>query len=204
NRINAATDPGSESVDYPRARALLTQLQSFLPDSLAVKDLDDRLVARENDEIKRLSDQFDDYLKRGLLIDAQGTPNVGTVLAALRGIDSENRLLRDPRLPGAFVLSAAQALNAKDPALAQALVNAGLSFDPNDAMLADLRDQALRAANEQQLAMRAQALESSLGTWLDGQVQFADIEGRRAEIAELRSVAPDSAVLKRVQQLAQR
>jgi serine/threonine protein kinase len=62
SRINAATDPGSANVDYPRARALLVQLQSLLPDSLAVKDLDDRLVARENDEIKRLSDQFDDYL----------------------------------------------------------------------------------------------------------------------------------------------
>jgi serine/threonine protein kinase len=204
NRINAATDPNSENVDYPRARALLSQLHSFLPDSLAVKDLEDRLVERENDEIKRLSDLFDDYLKRGLLIDAQGTPNVGTVLAALRAIDSENRLLSDPRLPGAFVLAAAQALNAKDPALAQALVNAGLSFDPNDAMLADLRDQALRAANEQQLAARAQALESSLAAWLDGQVQFSDLEGRRAEISELRSIDPNSAVLLRVQQLAQR
>lgn len=204
NRINAATDPGSANVDYPRARALLAQLQSFLPDSLAVKDLDDRLVARENDEIKRLSDLFDDYLKRSLLIDAQGTPNIGTVLAALRGIDSENRLLRDPRLPGAFVFSAAQALNAKDAALAQALVTAGLSFDPNDAMLADLRDQASRAANEQQLATRAQTLETSLAALLGGQVQFADLEGKRAEIDELRSIAPDSTVLARVQQLAQR
>lgn len=204
NRINAATDPSSETVDYPRARALLGQLQSFLPDSLAVKDLDDRLVARENDEIKRLSDLFDDYLKRGLLIDEQGTPNVGTVLAALRGIDSQNRLLRDPRLPGAFVLSAAQALNDKDAALAQALVNAGLSFDPNDAMLADLRDQALRAANEQQLAMRAQVLESSLSALLDGPARFSDLEGRRAEIDELRSIAPKSEVLARVHELAQR
>jgi serine/threonine protein kinase len=204
NRINAATDPNSPNVDYPRARALLAQLQAFLPDSLAVKDLEDRLVARENDEIKRLSDQFDDYLKRGLLIDAQGTPNIGTVLATLRSIDSENRLLRDPRLPGAFVMSAAQALNANDPLLAQALVNAGLSFDPDDAMLADLRDQALRAANEQQLAARAQTLESSLAALLDGQPQFADIEGRRAEVDELRSIAPDSAVLSRIRQLVQR
>lgn len=204
NRINAATDPSGGHLDYARARALLVQLQSFLPDSLAVKDLDDRLVARENDEIKRLSDLFDDYLNRGLLIDAQGPQNVGTVLAELRGIDSENPLLRDPRLPGAFVLSTAQALNAKNATLAQALVTAGLSFDPQDAMLADLRDQALRAANEQQLATRSQALEGSLGTLLDGQARFADLEGRRAEIDELRSIAPDSAVLARVQQLAQR
>ena len=71
-RINAATDSSQPSIDYPGARSLLGELQAFLPDSLAVKDLEDRLGARENDEIKRLSDRFDDYLKRGLLIDAQG------------------------------------------------------------------------------------------------------------------------------------
>ncbi len=71
-------------------------------------------------------------------------------------------------------------------------------------MLADLRDQALRAANEEQLATRAQALEGSLGSLLDGQARFADLEGKRAEIDELRSIAPNSAVLARVQQLAQR
>ncbi len=38
----------------PRARCS-TSCRCFLPDSLAVKDLQDRLVARENDEIKRLS-----------------------------------------------------------------------------------------------------------------------------------------------------
>lgn len=204
NRINAATDPSSANVDYPRARALLVQLQSFLPDSLAVKDLDDRLVARENDEVKRLSDQFDAHLKRGLLIDAQGSPNVGTVLAALRGIDSESRLLRDPRLPGAFAAATTQALNAKNAALAQALVTAGLSFDPEDAILADLRDQTMRATSEQQLATRGQALEGSLSALLDGQAKFADLEGKRAEIDELRAIAPGSAVLARVEQLAQR
>jgi hypothetical protein len=71
-------------------------------------------------------------------------------------------------------------------------------------MLADLRDQALRAANEQQLATRAQTLETALAALLDGQAQFADLEGKRAELDELRSISPDSAVLARVQQLAQR
>src|SRR5690606_31548630 len=129
SRISAVTDESGANVDYPRARALLTELQAFLPDSLAVRDLEDRLVARENDEIKRLSDLFDDYLQRGLLIDAQGPENVDTALAALRRIDSQNQLLRDPRLLGAYAEQAGKALQAGDAALAQALISAGLSFD---------------------------------------------------------------------------
>jgi Protein kinase domain/Sulfatase-modifying factor enzyme 1 len=204
SRINAATEESSAAVDFPRARALLTELQSFLPDSLAVKDLQDRLVARENDQIKRLSDQFDDYLRRGLLVERQGPQNIGAVLASIRSIDAENRLLRDPRLPGAFAEHAGRALRAGDAALAQSLVAAGLSFDPEDATLADLRDEAQRALGEQQLLARARTLEESLAALQGAQASFADLDSRRAEIIELRSVAPDSAVLASVQQFAQR
>ncbi len=204
SRISAVTDESGANVDYPRARALLEELQTFLPDSLAVRDLEDRLVARENDEIKRLSDQFDDYLKRGLLIDAQGPENIDTVLAAIRKIDPRNILLRDPRLPGAYAEYAERALRVGDATLAQRLVSAGLSFDPEDAILADLRDQAQRAAGEQQLAQRALTLEQSLGAALGEEADLAALEARRAEIDELRSIAPDSDVLANVQQLAQR
>ncbi len=203
SRISAATDESGANVDYPRARALLAELQAFLPDSLAVRDLEDRLVARENDEIKRLSDLFDDYLQRGLLIDAQGAANVGTVLTALRQIDSQNPLLRDPRLPGAYAAQATGALQAGDAGLAQQLVNAGLSFDPQDAILADLRDQAQRAATEEQRLARAQSLEAALGV-LGSESDLAALDSRRAEIDELRSIAPNSAVLASVRQIAQR
>jgi len=45
-RIDMATEPGQATPDYPGARVLLGELQAFLPDSLAVKDLQDRLSAR--------------------------------------------------------------------------------------------------------------------------------------------------------------
>jgi serine/threonine protein kinase len=203
-RINAATDSTQASTDYPAARVLLSELQAFLPDSLAVKDLEDRLGARENDEIKRLSDRFDDYLNRGLLIDAQGTQNVGTALAAIRRIDAQNRLLNDPRLPGAFADQTTKALQAGNATLAQALVNAGLSFDSKDTTLADLRDQVQRAVGAQQLLARRQSLESSLASLTGAQAAFADIDAKRADLEQLSSIAPDSPVLAGVQQLAQR
>ncbi len=203
-RINAATEEGRAPADYPKARALLGELQAFMPDSLAVKDLQDRLGARENDEIKRLSDRFDDYLKRGVLLDVQGIPNIGTALAAIRRIDPQNRLLSDPRLPGAFAEQTRRALQQGNGTLAQALVTAGLTFDSKDTTLTDLRDQAQRALGAQQLLARRQVLETSLGGLMGAGAQFAEVDGKRAELEELRSIAPDSAVLSGVQSLTQR
>lgn len=203
-RIDAATEPNQANTDYPGAQGLLEELQGFLPDSLAVRDLADRLGARENDEINRLSDRFDDYLKRGLLIAGQGPQNIGTVLDALRKIDAQNRLLRDPRLPGAFADQTTRALQAGNTTLAQALVTAGLTFDSSDPTLADLRDQVQRAVGQQQLLARRKSLESSLAALTGENASFTDIDARRAELEELRGIAPDSAVLTSVQRLAQR
>jgi serine/threonine protein kinase len=203
-RIDMATEPGQATPDYPGARVLLGELQAFLPDSLAVKDLQDRLSARENDEIKRLSDRFDEYLKHGVLLDVQGVPNIGTALAAIRRIDAQNRLLSDPRLPGAFAEQTRHALQAGNPNLAQALVTAGLAFDSGDTTLTDLRDQVRRAVGTQQLVARRQSLESSLAALAGPRAAFADVDGKRADLEELRSIAPDSQVLSGVQQLTQR
>jgi serine/threonine protein kinase len=202
-RMNSAVADES-APDYARARALLDELRTFMPDSLAVKDLEDRLVARENDEIKRQSDLFDDYLRRGLLVDAQGPQNIGTALAAIRRIDAENRLLRDPRLPGAFAEQAGAALSDGNVPLAQALITAGLSFDARDAALTDLQDLVLRVANEQQFVARAQSLEVALASVQSPQATLADVDAKRKEIDELRAVSPDSVVLRSIQLLAQR
>ena len=203
-RIDAATEPNQANTDYPGAQGLLGELQGFLPDSLAVRDLADRLGARENDEINRLSDRFDNYLKRGQLIAGQGPENVGAVLDAIRKIDAQNRLLRDPRLPGAFAEQTTRALQAGNTSLAQALVAAGLTFDSSDATLADLRDQVQRAVGQQQLLVRRRSLETSLAALTGANATFADIDAGRAQLEELRGIAPDSAVLTSVQQLAQR
>lgn len=203
-RIDAATEPNQPNADYPGALGLLGELQGFLPDSLAVRDLADRLGSRENDEINRLSDRFDDYLKRGLLIPGQGPQNIGTVLQAIRRIDAQNRLLHDPRLPGAFAEQTSRALQAGNTTLAQALVTAGLGFDSNDPALADLRDQVQRAVGQQQLLVQRKSLEASLAGLTGANAAFADIDAKRAQLDELRGIAPDSPVLASVQQLAQR
>jgi hypothetical protein len=161
--IDAALDAQQGHYDYPRATKLLAQLGTYLPDSQTVRDLTDRITARKNEEIRRQSDVLDIYIARGPLIDAQAAPNALSVLATLRSIDPESRLLHDPRLPGAFAEQTRVALAAGDPMLATALVNAGLEFDPRHPTLVDLRDR-VRNARVAAQATSAQPDAASAGT----------------------------------------
>jgi hypothetical protein len=204
DRMNAAVDSTRGRYDYPRAESLLAELRGFLPDSQIVNEIGDRLIARKNDEIKRQNDLFDQYLSRGLLIPAQGNENIGAVLAVVRQIDPQSSLLRDPRLPSAYAQQAAQALKKADPTLADALVQAGLAFQPDDAALADLRDQVTRALTAAQLAARRNSLQQSLVSLVSPQTTLEEIDARRSEISELRTIDAQNSVLARVQEVAQR
>ncbi|MDB6087538.1 MAG: hypothetical protein JWN85_322 [Gammaproteobacteria bacterium] len=203
-QIAAASDVTKGKYDFPRSEALAAELTALLPDSAAVKDLSDAVFGRKNDEIKRQSDRFDADLARGLLIEAQGPENIEAVLAIVRRIDPGHPLLHDPRLPIAHAAQARLALQRSNPGLAQGLVDGGLRLHPDDATLRDLHDETQRAARTQQLVGRVAELEGSLGALLAARASLTDYEARRPAIAELRSIAPHSAVLAHVQEAVQR
>jgi serine/threonine protein kinase/uncharacterized protein YciI len=203
SQITAASDVRSGAGDFQRAEALVAELRGFLPDSAAVKEISDRLVSQKSDEIKRQSDRFDSDLARGLLIPAQGGENIEAVLAIVRRIDPGHPLLHDPRLPGAYAAQARLALQRSDLALAQMLVERGLSVSPGDVTLSDLRDQAAGATHSRQIATRVAELERSLGALMTARAGLAEYAAKRAEIAELNSTAPQSPVLAQVQQAVQ-
>jgi serine/threonine protein kinase len=202
-RINALVDASKGRYDYPRADLLLRQLEEFFPDSQAVRDVRDRLTVRQSEEIRRQSDAFDLDLQRGWLIPAQNRENVGTVLAIVRQIDPKSPLLSDPRLPGAFAESSRQALQRREPELADALVTAGLAFAPHDAALTDLKDQAQRALSAQKLGARKSSLEQSVRALLAAHDGLAAIDAQSKDIEALRAIDPDNAALTALQQHVQ-
>jgi len=202
--ILAAFDATNGHYDFPRAQGLADDLLKFLPDSNKVKGINDELGNRKNDAIKQQSDRFDSDIDKGLLIPAQGAQNTEAVLAIVRSIDRNHALLHDPRLPGAYAKQTKEALLRGDASLAQALVASGLKFSPDDAALRDLSDQAERMVHVQQAEARVARLERSLGALLGGAATLADLEGRRADISELRSLNPQNTTLVRVQDSAQR
>jgi len=203
-RINDAVDGSKGHFDYPKAEKFLAELKKFFPDSQAVRDIEERLVARKSDEIKQQSDRLDASLEHGSMIGSQGTPNVLGVLGVVKQVDPKSSLLTDLRLPGAFAKQARLALDRGDAMLAGALVEGGLSFDADDAVLTDLRDQVQQLVSAGKFAERRGQLEESLKRLTAPNVTLDDLARQRAPLNELRAIDARSSVVATVQSVAQR
>ena len=189
--------------DYLLADRAATKLLGYLPDYADAQRIADGVASDLNEAIKRQSDRFDADLAAGRLIPEQGPDNIAAVLAAVRRIDPQHALLRDPRLPGAFAAQTRLALQRPDTALAQKLVDSGLALAPSDPTLRDLRDQVRSLVLAQQRAARVEGVERSLSALLGQHPTLAAFAPLRGQMAQLRTDAPDSDVLGRVQQYAQ-
>lgn len=189
--------------DYLLANQDAAKLLGYLPDYADAQRIADGVASDLNDAIKRQSDRFDADLAAGHLIPAQGPENIEAVLTAVRRIDPRHALLHDPRLPGAFAAQTRLALQHSDTALAQKLIASGLALAPSNPTLRDLQDQVRSIVLSQERTARVTGLESSLTAVLERHPALADLAPLRERMTQLRTDAPDSAVLARVQQYAQ-
>ena len=168
-RVTWFVDVSNGKSNYSRAEVLVHELEGFFPDSEAVRNIRDHVLAKKSEELQHLSDAFDLDLQHRWLVPAQNPECVTNVLARVRQIDSTSRLLSDPRLSGAFTESASRALKSGQPALADALVTAGLTAVPRDTALTDLHLQTRRALADQgsaaQLVAAARQREDSPAQW---------------------------------------
>jgi len=128
----------------------------------------------------------------------RAVPNIGTALAAIRRIDAQNRLLSDPRLPGAFAeQDASRAAGGKcESRTGSRHGRVGVRFGryPRSPICGT---RCGVPVGTQQLVARRQSLESSLAALLWGRrPHLRMLMEKRAELEELRSIAPDSQVLK--------
>lgn len=201
-RISDAIDAKKGSYNYPKAQSLLRELATVFPDSQSVALIGENLSARRSREIMRQSDRLDFLLSRGSLIPAQGNGNVAGVLSVISRIDPKSKLLRDPRLPGAFVREARKALVRHDTSLATALVSAGLEHEPGDAALIDLRDQVTTPAEPAIRPKVAAALPSPQQHIVRTSVSQKKDAATRALRADLaRGVAEQPLTISRAQAL---
>jgi serine/threonine protein kinase len=195
---------GAESQgDYLIAGSFAGQLIGYLPDYADAQRIAEQVTSDTSDALERQSNRFDADLAAGRLIPAQGADNVEAVLAAVRRINPQGALLHDPRLPGAFAAQARQALERSDTALAQQLVASGLAIAPRNFMLRDLRDRVQATLLAQQTAARVAQLEQTLGALIATHPALGALDSHQADMTQLRTDAPGSAVLAKVQQYAQ-
>jgi serine/threonine protein kinase len=204
-RYYSAKIRGAEShCDYYIAGGFANKLIGYLPDYADAQRISQQVTSDSNDALERQSNRFDADLAAGRLIPSQGADNIEAVLAAVRRINPKEALLNDPRLPGAFAAQARLALGRSDTALAQQLVAGGLTMARANATLLDLRDRVQATLVAQQTAARVRQLEGSLSALIDTRPTLAALGSRRADMTQLRTDAPQSAVLEKVQQYAQR
>jgi len=203
DKIQAATDATQQRYDYPGATQLLARLTKLFPDSQAVARIGEQLTTRKNDQIKLLSDRFDQYLQEGRLVAAQNADNVASVLSVIAQIDPQHPLLADPRLPSAYAEQAQLALQRSDAALAQVLVKAGLAGAPSDRTLKDLNDRVDRELAAQLRATRLADLRRKLAQDFSNTAALAEFDAVHADLSLLRAQSPDDPELLRVQRRLQ-
>jgi len=207
-QIGAVFDPAKYRYDYAAAQAIIQKLLQLDADSRSLFEISESLKTQRDEAISDQSDRFDEYLRKGWLIAAQNAQNesnnINAVLAIMRKLDPNHALLKDPRLGLAYGEQAQAALVSGNVALAQALVTEGAAFAPDDSRLRDLRDEVTRRAGAAQRQMRVAELRRSIDAGLGAAPTLAGFDARRAELDELKSIAPGDPALRRAQQALQR
>jgi serine/threonine protein kinase len=193
------------TMDFPRARAALQELKAWLPDSVDVAALGSSIDARSRAELQKLTAQRDAAIQQGVLIPQQGKDDLSSVMTRWQRIAPDSPELTEPRIAALYEAAGRKAVAARELETAKSLVDAGLSFMPNNAALLEVQasyqselEAQKSAARIAQLEKQLLALDSSSSTFLDQVLQNRDA------LIELGSLSPASPALARLQDTLQK
>jgi serine/threonine protein kinase len=194
-RIDAAFDPAQARYDYGEAVEQIEILDALYPNSARVLRLSNGLEARRSEELDRLTSLYNDLLD-DLPSAAAGEQGIGEVLQAIRLLDPENPMLKDPRLADTFSRQALSAMDGGDLAGAKVIMDLAEELIPGDPGLAALREHlAVRIENQRQdrlaLALRAR-LERERGS-LNSLADFRRVQN---DLVLLERLRPRDSMLK--------
>jgi len=185
--------------DYPKAEQFLNQAGDLYPDSATVQNIISRIQGRKNRVLNDLTTRFNEYLEQGRLLPTGDGTDIASVLLILGQIDPTHSLLEDPRIPVAYADAAQRALQERAFERADQVLVAGLNRFPGDVRLVNIED-SLRAE-------RARAESTALIAGVAGRLEerapsfqtIEDFEQGRADILQLKELAPDHPLLASVE-----
>ncbi|MCX7059087.1 MAG: protein kinase, partial [Proteobacteria bacterium] len=198
-RVRLSFDPRNGRYDFAAARKVLDDAHQLLSDSATLDNLRANLEKEQKSEINARTEQFEDLLKRRVLLAAAGQPSVVETRGVVRQLDPAHPLLKDTRVPIALRDAATAALSAQDALQADKLRKLGLEIAPTDPNLRDLVDQVSRARESQTLQARTAELERSVAPLAEASATLASLRAARVSLDQLRTASASSAVLARVQ-----
>ena len=124
---------------------------------------------------------------------------MGDVLAIIGQIDPEHRLLTDKELVFAFAGQAEAAIESSDYALADAFLQASVTYAPEDAVLKDLRYQVTTELQRLENEKRVAEIQGRLEQQLAGLESLEDFQQVRDDLIVLADLSPTNPVLNRIQ-----
>jgi serine/threonine protein kinase len=182
--INNLINISADNYNFPRADAVLTQVQEFYPGSLFLEQQRDTI---EFNRRQKISDLYNDYI--AALNDADSIDTTRDILNIIREqINPSHSLLTDPRPANAYRLLADSAFQDGDYTQALELITSALETAPDDARLLDLQ-------NKIQQAVRIAALNETLGNAEQQLVSLDDFKPYQSEIIELSNLSQEESPL---------
>lgn len=177
-------DISGERFDFPKAEAILRQVQEFYPDSLFLQQQQNEVSFNRD---QKLADLYNDYIAalnpEAVAQDPNAIDATKGILDIIRKrIDPKHPLLTDPRPANAYRLAAEQAMGRGEFQQALALIKSARQTAPDDARLIDLQ-------NKVQTAIRVAELRSSLGA-----AELASLEDFRQQQTAIIELATLSSV----------
>ena len=146
-----------------------------------------------------LSERYKSLRDGGALIPIDGADDVGDVLAVIKQIEPEHRLLADSELKFAFASQAESAIEGSDYGLADAFLQASIAYAPDDARLKDLRYQVTTELARVENEKRVAEIQGRLEQQLAGLESLEDFQQVRDDLIVLADLSPTNPVLNRIQ-----
>ncbi len=195
NRVDAAFYPADGRYDYGKASEQIQVLGSLYPNSAAVLRARNGLELRRKNEIDRLTKVY------GELLDDVQSPgpddeNLGDVLQAIRLLDPEHPILKDPHLAVAFTEQVRATMDAGDLTSAGIIMDLAAELVPGDPGLARLNDQLAARLEQERRDRLAMELRGRLERERGSLNSLADFRRVQNDLMMLESVRPQDSMLK--------
>ena len=173
-----------ESYNYTNAGKVLSEIETFYPDSIYLQEKTDLLSTSKKRVISDLTAEYVTAQKDSSLIG-----NTKGILESIGKIEPNNPLLKDASLSNAYRLLAQEKIDANDLDTALALVNSGIeSSEGADQRLVDMKDNIERT---QTIAR----LENELGVVQGQLASLPDFKQQQEPIVELAGLKPNSPLI---------
>jgi len=188
NRLIGVPD---EVLDYAAVDEVLARGQKDYPDSVVLAELANSYQQRKNAYLSDLAVTFEAWLAPEFLVSNNDRDGMPELLARIAAIDPGNPLLTDPRIAGAYVDAAEQAITDEDYPGARQLVDAGKSVTSNESALADIDDRLTGIEQAQAYAAQVASAATQLRESVASVAQLTDLNNITQALSELRALEPE-------------